>query len=52
LERDKTSLPQHARIVNKDPEEMPVADSLGQSVLDALTDVDAKTSSRRSKLKA
>jgi hypothetical protein len=40
LERDKTSLPQHAGIVNKDAEEMSVADSLCQSALDALTDVD------------
>jgi hypothetical protein len=40
LERDKTSLPQHARIVNEDPAEMSVADSLGQSVLDTLTDVE------------
>jgi hypothetical protein len=39
LERDKLSLYQQIGIVNKDrPEEMSVAASLCQSVLDALTD--------------
>src|SRR6266404_8697363 len=41
LERDKLSVSQRVGIVNKDQsEEMPVAASLSQSVLDALTDID------------